>query len=118
MAIFGSTLGSISGSAIANVVTIGAITIPAMKKAGYPGYYAAAIEACASTGGTIMPPVMGSVAFLMSAWLGMPYYKVALASAVPALLYYLVLFIQVDAFAAKENIKGLEASEIPALIPY
>lgn len=116
VAVFGSTLfGSISGSAIANVVTIGSITIPTMKKAGYPAYYAGAIEACASTGGTIMPPVMGSVAFLMAAWLGMPYYKVALAAAIPGILYYLVLFIQVDAYAARENLKGLQKSEIPPL---
>jgi TRAP transporter 4TM/12TM fusion protein len=116
VAVFASTLfGSISGSAIANVVTIGSITIPMMKKSGYPGYYAAAIEACASTGGTIMPPVMGSVAFLMAAWLGMPYYKVAVAAAIPGILYYLVLFLQVDAYAARENLKGLPKSEIPHL---
>jgi TRAP transporter 4TM/12TM fusion protein len=116
VAVFGSTLfGSISGSAIANVVTIGSITIPTMKKAGYPDYYAGAIEACASTGGTIMPPVMGSVAFLMAAWLGIPYYKVAIAAAIPGLLYYSVLFLQIDAYAARQNLKGLQKSEIPRL---
>ena len=116
VAVFGSALfGSISGSAIANVITIGSVTIPTMMKAGYPPNYAAAIEACASTGGTIMPPIMGSVAFLMAAWLGIPYYKVAIAAAVPGLLYYLVLFLQVDAFAAKANLKGMKRSEITPL---
>ena len=116
VAVFGSALfGSISGSAIANVITIGSVTIPTMKKAGYPPNYAAAIEACASTGGTIMPPIMGSVAFLMAAWLGIPYYKVAIAAAVPGLLYYLVLFLQVDAFAAKANLEGMKKSEITPL---
>lgn len=113
VAVFGSSLfGSISGSAIANVITTGSITIPTMKKAGYPPHYAAAIEACASTGGTMMPPIMGSVAFLMAAWLGIPYFRVAIAAAIPGLLYYLVLFLQVDAFAAKTNLRGLKKSEI------
>ena len=107
VAVFGSSLfGSISGSAIANVITTGSITIPTMKKTGYPPHYAAAIEACASTGGTMMPPIMGSVAFLMAAWLGIPYFKVAIAAAIPGLLYYLVLFLQVDAFAAQTNLRG------------
>ncbi len=89
VAVFASCLfGSISGSAIANVVTTGTITIPTMKKAGYPPHYAAAIEACASCGGCVMPPIMGSVAFLMAAWLGVPYFQVALAALIPGLLYF------------------------------
>jgi TRAP transporter 4TM/12TM fusion protein len=113
VAVFASSLfGSISGSAIANVVTTGTITIPTMKKAGYPPHYAAAIEACASCGGCVMPPIMGSVAFLMAAWLGVPYFQVALAALIPGLLYFFVLFLQVDAFAARENLKGLNKSEI------
>lgn len=105
--------GSISGSAIANVVTTGSVTIPAMKKAGYAPYFAAAVEACASNGGTITPPIMGSVAFLMAAWLGLPYYQIMIAAAVPAILYFMVLFLQVDAYAARYGLKGIAKCDIP-----
>jgi TRAP transporter 4TM/12TM fusion protein len=90
-----SLFGNISGSAVANVVVDGAFTIPMMKKAGYPAPVAAAIEAVASTGGQIMPPVMGAAAFLIAEYLAIPYAQVALAALVPALLYYIALFIQV-----------------------
>lgn len=116
VAVLASALfGSMSGSAISNVITTGSITIPAMKKSGYPAHYAGAIEACASTGGVLMPPVMGATAFVMAAFLQKPYAQIALAAAIPSLLYYLGLLIQVDGFAAKEKIMGIPRSEIPPL---
>lgn len=107
--------GSMSGSAISNVITTGSITIPVMKKTGYPAHYAGAIEACASTGGVLMPPVMGATAFVMAAFLQKPYAQIALAAAIPSLLYYLGLLIQVDGIAAREKIAGISRSEIPPL---
>jgi len=112
-----SLFGNISGSAVANVVVDGAFTIPMMKKAGYPAPVAAAIEAVASTGGQIMPPVMGAAAFLIAEYLAIPYAQVALAALVPALLYYIVLFIQVDLLAARNGIHGLPPAELPRLLP-
>lgn len=112
-----SLFGNISGSAVANVVVDGAFTIPMMKKAGYPPPVAAAVEAVASTGGQIMPPVMGAAAFLIAEYLQIPYAKVALAAFVPAVLYYVALFIQVDLLAARNGIRGLAPSEVPELLP-
>ncbi|MSP39600.1 MAG: TRAP transporter fused permease subunit [Deltaproteobacteria bacterium] len=112
-----SLFGNISGSAVANVVVDGAFTIPMMKKAGYPAPQAAAIEATASTGGQIMPPVMGAAAFLIAEYLQIPYAQVALAATVPALLYYVALFIQVDLLAARNGIHGLPREEVPHLLP-
>ncbi|HEX6437497.1 MAG TPA: TRAP transporter fused permease subunit [Candidatus Binatia bacterium] len=112
-----SLFGNISGSAVANVVVDGAFTIPMMKKAGYPSPVAAAIEAVASTGGQIMPPVMGAAAFLIAEYLAIPYAQVALAAFVPALLYYIALFIQVDLLAARNGIYGLPPAELPRLLP-
>ncbi|HEY7217410.1 MAG TPA: TRAP transporter permease [Candidatus Binatia bacterium] len=112
-----SLFGNISGSAVANVVVDGAFTIPMMKRAGYPAPVAAAIEATASTGGQIMPPVMGAAAFLIAEYLGIPYAQVALAAVVPALLYYVALFIQVDLLAARNGIHGLPKAELPRLLP-
>ncbi len=112
-----SLFGNISGSAVANVVVDGAFTIPMMKKAGYPAPVAAAIEATASTGGQIMPPVMGAAAFLIAEYLQIPYAQVALAAAVPAVLYYVALFIQVDLLAARNGIHGLPREEVPRLFP-
>lgn len=96
--------GSISGSTIANVATTGQITIPMMKKAGYSSTFAGAVEAVASTGGQIMPPVMGSAAFIMSEFTGIPYSKILLCALVPALLYYLAVFIMVHLEARKIGI--------------
>jgi TRAP transporter 4TM/12TM fusion protein len=107
--------GSLSGSVISNVVTTGKITIPTMKRAGYPPAYAGAVEACASTGGALMPPVMGAVAFLMAENLNMPYADIIIAAAVPAFLFYLALLLQVDNYAAKVGLKGQPAEEIPNL---
>jgi TRAP transporter 4TM/12TM fusion protein len=116
VAVVSSTLfGTVSGSAVANVVVDGAITIPMMKRAGYPPPMAAAIEAVASNGGQLMPPVMGAAAFLMAEFLAIPYGEVALAALIPALLYYLALFVQVDLEAAKHRLAGLPAAELPRL---
>ncbi|SFE42428.1 TRAP transporter, 4TM/12TM fusion protein [Marinobacter sp. DSM 26671] len=108
-------LGSLSGSVISNILTTGPITIPTMKKTGYPAYYAGAVEACASTGGTLMPPVMGAVAFIMASFLGVPYAEIMIAAFLPALLFYLALLFQVDNYAARRGLKGLPDSEIPSL---
>jgi TRAP transporter 4TM/12TM fusion protein len=105
--------GTVSGSAVANVAIDGAITIPLMKRTGYPAHIAAAIEAVASNGGQIVPPVMGAAAFLMAEFLNIPYGQIALAAAVPAALYYLALFTQVDLEAAKHGLGGLPANQIP-----
>jgi TRAP transporter 4TM/12TM fusion protein len=112
-----SLFGNISGSAVANVVVDGAFTIPMMKKAGYPPPVASAVEAVASTGGQIMPPVMGAAAFLIAEYLGIPYAEVALAALVPAILYYVALFIQVDLLAARGSMAGLPRAELPRLWP-
>jgi len=108
--------GSISGSPVANVVVDGAITIPMMVRTGYKPHVAAAVESTASNGGQIMPPVMGAAAFVMAEFLGMPYAKVALAAFVPALLYYLALFVQVDLEAGKTGIKRIPPESMPSLI--
>ncbi len=105
--------GTVSGSAVANVVVDGAITIPLMKRTGFPAHLAAAIEAVASNGGQIMPPVMGAAAFLMAEFLNIPYGQVAIAAAVPACLYYLALFTQIDLEAAKRGLVGLSPQQIP-----
>ena len=107
MAIVSSSLfGTISGSAVANVVVDGTMTIPMMKKSGYPPAVAAAVEATASTGGQIMPPVMGAAAFLIAEYLQIPYTEVALRALVPAVLFYLALFIQVDLLAGRQGLPG------------
>lgn len=106
--------GSISGSAVANVVGTGVVTIPMIKRDGYPAHKAAAIEAVASTGGQLMPPVMGAAAFLMAEFLAIPYSDVVLAALVPAILYYVALFIQADLEAARLGIKPIPKSEIPS----
>jgi TRAP transporter 4TM/12TM fusion protein len=105
--------GTVSGSAVANVAVDGAITIPMMKRTGYPAHVAAAIEAVASNGGQITPPVMGAAAFLMAEFLNIPYGQIAVAAAIPAALYYLALFTQVDLEAAKHGLGGLPADQIP-----
>ena len=106
--------GSISGSAVANVAGTGVITIPMIKRDGYPAHKAGAIEAVASTGGQLMPPVMGAAAFLMAEFLAVPYTTIVMAALIPALLYYVALFIQADLEAAKLNIAPVPRSEIPA----
>lgn len=114
VAVLGSSLfGMLSGSAVSNVATVGTITIPTMKKTGFSAKYAGAIEACSSTGGTIMPPIMGSAAFVMASFMQVPYAQIVLAAALPSILYYLGLFIQVDCHAARTNLRSLTEDEIP-----
>ncbi|MGE3644670.1 MAG: TRAP transporter permease [Beijerinckiaceae bacterium] len=108
-----SLFGSISGSTVANVMSTGAITIPLMKRGGYPPVSAGAIEAVASTGGQLMPPVMGAVAFLMAEDLQVSYAEVAIAALVPSVLYYAGLFVQADLEAARDNISRVEEHLIP-----
>lgn len=102
-----SLMGMISGSATANVATIGSITIPMMKKAGYHANFAGAVEAVASCGGQIMPPVMGAAAFVMAAFTGIPYAQICFYAAFPAILYYVSLFCYVDLEARRLKLKGL-----------
>jgi TRAP transporter 4TM/12TM fusion protein len=112
--IFASALlGMMSGSVVSNVLTAGTMTIPVMKKTGFRASYAGAIEACASTGAVLAPPVMGATAFVMAQFLNMSYAEVALAAAIPAALYYFGLFMQVDAYAARHGLKGLQRAELP-----
>lgn len=114
VAVFASSLfGMISGSAVANVATIGVFTIPLMKKSGYKPYFAGAVEAVSGTGGQIMPPIMGAAAFIMATFVGVPYAQVALAAVVPALLYYIAVFMQVDLRAARDNLVGLPRERLP-----
>ncbi|SKC36606.1 TRAP transporter permease [Maledivibacter halophilus] len=106
-------LGMINGSGAANVVTTGTFTIPLMKKVGYKPSIAGAVEAVASCGGQIMPPVMGAAAFLMSEITGIPYSKIILSALIPALLYYFTLAITVYIYAKEKGLKGMKSSELP-----
>jgi TRAP transporter 4TM/12TM fusion protein len=116
VAIFASGLmGSVSGSVVSNVLTTGVVSIPAMKRTGFSSPYAAGVEACASTGGVLMPPVMGTTAFVMASFLGIPYAEIALSAAIPSLLYYFGLFVQIDAYAARRGLKGIPRAELPRL---
>ena len=110
-----AAMGSISGSSIANVVTTGTLTIPMMKKIGYSPEEAAAIETCASTGGQIMPPIMGTGAFILAKTVGVPYSTVCFQSIIPAFLFYIAIYFLVDLMARKHNLNGLPASKIPPL---
>ncbi|ODT16848.1 MAG: C4-dicarboxylate ABC transporter [Kaistia sp. SCN 65-12] len=107
-------LGMMSGSIVSNVLTAGTMTIPTMKKTGFSPSYSGAIEACASTGAVLAPPVMGATAFVMAQFMGTTYAEVALAAIIPALLYYVGLFMQVDSYAARHGLKGLERRELPS----
>jgi TRAP transporter 4TM/12TM fusion protein len=108
-------MGTISGSSVANVCTTGMFTIPLMKSVGYQPYFAGAVEAVASTGGQIMPPVMGAAAFIMAQTMGVPYLDVALAAVVPALLYYIAVIVQVHFEATRLGLKGLPRNRLPSL---
>ncbi|WP_445009936.1 TRAP transporter permease [Vreelandella stevensii] len=116
VSIFSSGLmGSMSGSVISNVLTTGVLSIPAMRRIGMGRSFAGGVEACASTGGVLMPPVMGATAFVMAMFLDVPYSTIALAAVIPSILYFLGLFIQIDAYAARHDIKGLPAVELPSV---
>jgi TRAP transporter 4TM/12TM fusion protein len=111
-----SAFGTISGSAVGNIMSTGIVTIPMMKRTGFSPHYAAGIEAVASNGGQIAPPVMGATAFIIAEFLEVPYIDVVIAAAIPAALYYLVLFLQVDAIAKHFGLKGLPRSELPKVL--
>jgi TRAP transporter 4TM/12TM fusion protein len=116
VAIFSSAfMGTISGSSIANTVTTGALTIPAMKKVGYPAHFAGAVEATSSTGGQITPPIMGAAAFIMVEYLEIPLRDVLAAALFPALLHYFGIFIMVHLEAKKLGLRGLRAEELPKM---
>lgn len=108
-------MGSISGSSVANTVTTGAFTIPLMKKVGYKPYYAGAVEATSSTGGQIMPPVMGAAAFIMADFTGLKYIDIVKAAIIPAVLYYVAVGTMVHLEACKLGLKGLPREELPKL---
>lgn len=105
--------GTISGSAVANVVVDGMFTIPLMKRSGFNPPFAAAVEAVASTGGQIMPPVMGAAAFILAQIVGISYKEVAIAAIIPAILYYLALYFAIDFESAKKRFRGLTRAELP-----
>jgi len=105
--------GSLSGGVASNIVATGTITIPEIKRMGYPAHYAAALEACASTGGALMPPVMGVVAFVMASMLNIPYADIVIAAIIPSVLFYWGLLMQADAHAAKMGMKGLPPERLP-----
>ncbi len=108
-------LGMMSGSVVSNVLTAGTMTIPTMKRTGFTPSYAGAIEACASTGAVLAPPVMGATAFVIAQFLNISYAEVAVAAIIPAALYYLALFTQVDAYAARHGLAGLPRAELPSV---
>jgi TRAP transporter 4TM/12TM fusion protein len=107
--------GMISGSSVANTVTTGTFTIPLMKKTGYPPHFAGAVEASSSTMGQIMPPIMGAGAFIMAEFLGIPYFKVCLAAAIPATLSFFAIFMQVHYRAVLMGIEGIPKADLPSL---
>ena len=110
-------MGMVSGSSVANVCTTGMFTIPLMKSVGYEPHFAGAVEAVASTGGQIMPPVMGAAAFIMAQILGVPYMEVVIAAIVPAMLYYFAVIVQVHFEASRLGLKGIPFSQLPPLMP-
>lgn len=116
VSIFSSGLmGSMSGGPISNVLTTGPLSIPAMRRVGFSKEYAAGVEACASTGGVFMPPIMGATAFVMASFLNISYAAVAVAAIVPSLLYFFGLYMQIDAYAARHDLAGLPKEELPKL---
>ena len=109
-------MGSMSGSVISNVLTTGAVSIPAMRRTGFSARTAAATEACASTGGVLMPPIMGATAFVMASFLARPYVEIALAATIPSILFYFGLFAQIDAYAARRGLVGIAPADLPRLM--
>ena len=107
--------GMVSGSSVGNTVTTGSVTIPMMKKTGYKGEFAGAVEAAASTGGQIMPPIMGAAAFLMAEYVGVPYSNIIVRAILPAILYFTGIFIAVHLEAKKLGLKGMEKEQLPVL---
>ena len=117
VAVISSALcGMVSGSSVGNTVTTGSVTIPMMKRTGYQGEFAGAVEAAASTGGQIMPPIMGAAAFLMAEYMGIPYSQVALKAILPAVLYFAGIYIAVHLEAKKLGLKGIPREELPHIL--
>ena len=112
-----SAFGTISGSTVGNIMSTGVVTIPMMKKAGFRPQHAGAIEAVASNGGQIAPPVMGATAFIIAEFLEVPYEDVVVAALVPAVLYFAVLFLQVDGLAVRYGIRGAPRETLPKALP-
>ncbi|MEX5295342.1 TRAP transporter permease [Kocuria sp. CPCC 205268] len=108
-----AAMGMMSGSAVSNVLTTGPMTIPAMKRSGFSSTYAGGIEATASSGGSITPPIMGTAAFLMVSFVGVPYTEILVAATIPAVLYFLGIYLQVDGYAARNGLKGVPANLLP-----
>ena len=116
VAIFASGLmGSMSGSVITNVLTTGSLSIPAMKRIGFAPHVAGGVEACASTGGVLMPPIMGATAFILAINLEVPYREVVIAAVIPSILYFFALFMQIDGYAARHKLQGLPKVELPSV---
>ena len=110
-------MGMVSGSSVANTVGSGSVTIPLMKRTGYKSEFAGAVEASASTGGQIMPPIMGAAAFLMADYVGMPYSKIVVLAILPAVLYFAGIFIAVHLEAKKEGLRGVSKEDLPRMLP-
>lgn len=110
-----ATLGMMSGSAVSNVLTTGPMTIPAMRKSGFSPRMAGAVEATAASGGSITPPIMGTVAFLMVSFVGVSYTEVLIAAAIPAVLYFLCIFLQIDGYAARQGLTGTPQEFLPRI---
>ena len=113
--VFAFILGSINGSAVANVVTTGTFTIPLMKKVGYSKEFAGAVESTASVGGQLLPPIMGATAFIMAETLGIQYREIVIAAAIPAIIYYLGIIFQIQLKASKEDLGGMSKEDLPSL---
>ena len=115
VAVISSALcGMVSGSSVGNTVTTGSVTIPMMKKTGYPGEFAGAVEAAASTGGQIMPPIMGAAAFLMAEMVGVPYSDIIVRAILPAVLYFMGIFLMVHLRAKRLGLKGIPKAQLPS----
>ena len=110
-----AAFGTISGAAAANVVGTGTFTIPLMKKCGYPPEFAGAVEACASTGGQLIPPVMGAACFIMAEYIGVPYSEIMLAGLVPGFLYYMSVFVTVHLRSKKLGLNGMPKEQLPSV---
>ncbi|WP_150122270.1 TRAP transporter permease, partial [Sulfitobacter sp. HI0129] len=107
--------GSLSGSIFSNIISTGTMTIPSMKRGGLPAHYAGALEACASTGGMLMPPVMGAVAFIMADFTGTSYSTIVVAAAIPSILYYFGLYWHVHSYAERHELDGIPQDELPSI---
>lgn len=111
-----SLFGSMSGSTVGNIMSTGVVTIPMMKRSGFRAEVAAAVEAVSSNGGQLMPPVMGTTAFIIAEFLAIPYTDVVLAALIPAILYYLAVFVAVDVIARSAGIRGVSRAELPSIV--